>query len=634
MSGNVVPATGDVQFLSNASSNAVCQVFGLATTNVTLSSLVGRPYNPSVTAAPVFTAPTVRALPLSLQRDLSGASLFMATPNNPTIGGLDTNNQGIYPFYSGTTGATLRYYIALGTSAGTSNILSWRDVSINTWNYLPANTFTRDAKYYLSAVLSNINNGRKSLAISNTSDYGQPIPPTITFTITNASSWSITWTESSTVTIPTIYYWYIYKSDYSVLIDSGNVSSSVRSVNGTTTLAYDTDYIAVVSSIYSTSTGDAISSVIKVPLGTPVISVSLPTTQSFTFNSFFDYFYYASFTASWAAVGGCTSYDVYIGGAYATNQSGTTYSFIVRGGGAGANGSGSGTNVIVRGKTAAGTYTAYSNTVYVGNYTNTTIITLPITARYKVNVQGGKGGNSADNQAQGGIGTLVMATTDSAINGSCTFNLGTNAGGYESAGSPGGGFGGGFGGDGGGFSRLQVSNIDIFAGGGGGAGWSGSGSGGAGKGGSYSDNESYDWYQNPLVNRYAYTQVTGRAPDVIKEVSGFQQAKGGSHGTGSSGGSGGAVYAEGGQHNTVVNGNPGGFYTNAVNGANATTVYGCDPGHGGGGYYGGGSGCLVYSFASGWLSSGGGCGGSIVFNCSASYRTGDSVVGFFAYATV
>ena len=58
--------TGNIQFLSNASS--VCQVFGLGTANVSMSSLVGKKTKASEIA---FSSNTTLALPISL-RSLAG----------------------------------------------------------------------------------------------------------------------------------------------------------------------------------------------------------------------------------------------------------------------------------------------------------------------------------------------------------------------------------------------------------------------------------------------------------------------------------------------------------------------------------------------------------------------------------
>lgn len=298
MSGNVVPATGDIQFLSNANSNAVSQVFGLATSNVSLSSLVGVEYNPSVTAAPVFVAPTVPT-PLSL-RSLAGASLFIPTPNTPTIqlGGSDQ----IYPQLSGPAGATGKYYIALGTSAGASNAVSWIDVSTNSWNFISG--WSRNTLYYVSTFLSNAN-GRKSLAISNTTAYGLPNTPTVTFSITTPSNWTINWTNNgSTVTVPTQYDWNLIKDSDSSTVASGTVASNITNVVGTTLLAYDTNYSVNVNSSYGNSSAGTRTAAQTVPaLGAPVLA---------NFSTFPNR-YSKTLTVNWGAVTGATVYDILIG---------------------------------------------------------------------------------------------------------------------------------------------------------------------------------------------------------------------------------------------------------------------------------------------------------------------------------
>ena len=132
MSGNVVPASGNIQFLSNTPATAVCQVFGLATSNVPVTTLVGRPYNSSITNPPVFTAPSVPPLPIRI-RTPAGASLFIPSPSTAAIAFYDNLIQ-IQPILSPTEGTNEKYYIALGTSPGTSNIVNWTQVSNNALN--------------------------------------------------------------------------------------------------------------------------------------------------------------------------------------------------------------------------------------------------------------------------------------------------------------------------------------------------------------------------------------------------------------------------------------------------------------------------------------------------------------------
>jgi hypothetical protein len=186
MSGKVVPTSGDIQFLSNANSNAVAQVFGLGTSNVSLSSLVGRAYNPSVTAAPVFVAPTVRALPLSLQRDLSGASLFLTAPTTFGISAISAGS--ITPTLSGGSGT---YYVAIGTTPGTSNIRNWGTATSGV--PIPL-SLTAGTNYFLSAFLSNTTLQTKSLAVSNSSGAAPLAAPVLTnFTnLPNRASFSVT----------------------------------------------------------------------------------------------------------------------------------------------------------------------------------------------------------------------------------------------------------------------------------------------------------------------------------------------------------------------------------------------------------------------------------------------------------
>ena len=292
MSGNVVP-TGDIQLLSNANSNAVAQVFGSGSTNVSLSSLVGTAYNPSVTAAPVFVAPTIPALPLTL-RFFSGTSQYLTSPNSPSISELTTG--GFKPTLSGGTGS---YYIALGTALGGSNILNWASATTNVTTSV---ALTRDTKYYVSTHLSNSGNGRKSLAIMNSTPFGQPNNPTVTLTLTSPTVWSISWTEPSTSTVTTSYQWQL-KQGSTVVTSATGVSAATRTINGSTELAYNTSYNAVVKGIYNGGFSEGTSTGVSLPLAPPTIQnlSSLPNRSR------------SKFVLNWTASASATAYNIYIG---------------------------------------------------------------------------------------------------------------------------------------------------------------------------------------------------------------------------------------------------------------------------------------------------------------------------------
>ena len=153
--------TGNIQFLSNASS--VCQVFGLGTANVSMSSLVGKKTKASEIA---FSSNTTLALPISL-RSLAGLWALNITQIPPMPVGTITFNPGGSVFISvdaPSPPSSLTWYYGLGTSPGTFDRVSLQtnDVDVN-WN---GEKYT-DTLYYFSALYSNVTTGEKGLAISN-----------------------------------------------------------------------------------------------------------------------------------------------------------------------------------------------------------------------------------------------------------------------------------------------------------------------------------------------------------------------------------------------------------------------------------------------------------------------------------
>jgi hypothetical protein len=172
MSGKVVPTSGDIQFLSNVDSNAVCQVFGLGA-NSSFSSLVGTAYNPNVNTLYLSTdaAPTVPALSSLSLRFFAGASLFLTSPNTPTISSITTT--GITPTLSGGSGS---YYVALGTAVGGSNVLNWTAATSGT---AISTALTAGTSYYISAFTSNLTTTTKSRVIRNSTVYTPLAAPVI-----------------------------------------------------------------------------------------------------------------------------------------------------------------------------------------------------------------------------------------------------------------------------------------------------------------------------------------------------------------------------------------------------------------------------------------------------------------------
>ena len=126
-SGKVIPAAGNVNFNSNASSNAVRQVFGQATSNMqglTNSNVDHGTRPPPYTA---LTVPTAASGNLKLTY-FRGKSLFLTAPTTRNVSNITTTS--ITPTLSGGTGTS--FFIAIGSSAGTSNVVGWRSATSGT----------------------------------------------------------------------------------------------------------------------------------------------------------------------------------------------------------------------------------------------------------------------------------------------------------------------------------------------------------------------------------------------------------------------------------------------------------------------------------------------------------------------
>lgn len=157
---SAIPA-GNIQFLSNASS--VCQVFGLGTSNVSMSSLVGKKTKASEIA---FSSNTL-ALPISL-RSLAGVMPVNVTQIPPipvinTLTYLDSNTPSVNP--GGPSTFPLQWYYGIGTSPGTFDKMPLRPVTTGIVWIGNINTSTL---YYISALYYNTITGEKGIAISNT----------------------------------------------------------------------------------------------------------------------------------------------------------------------------------------------------------------------------------------------------------------------------------------------------------------------------------------------------------------------------------------------------------------------------------------------------------------------------------
>jgi hypothetical protein len=397
--------------------------------------------------------------------------LFITTPNTPSIQ-LSAGNQ-INPSLSTPGGVTGSFFIAIGTSPGTSNTLSWSNVANNIWYTIPG--WSRNTNYYVSTYLSNTTNGRKSLAISNTTAYGLPNNPTVTLSITSTTNWTITWTHnSSTVTTPTSYAWYLHRaSDHAIITSNTSVGSTTFSVTGNTAILYSDMYYAVVESFYAGSSATTTSATAVVPsLAAPVLTnfTSLPLRNTETVQ------------ANWGAVTNATGYRILINDTVIEDVATTSYSIRIT----------DYTNSVktfkVRSKDGShfgGISTGlqfFYNKTPVNAWTNVTFTNAAI---YLLRAIAGGGGGAASAQdgdvfstgAIGGAGGMTTVTTNSART---TFDYLIGAGGSASSGAhpgPGGNgrsFSGSvYSGGGGGYTLIHypgAAYIPVWAGGGGGCG--------------------------------------------------------------------------------------------------------------------------------------------------------------------
>jgi len=625
-SGNVIPATGNINFNSNASSNAVRQVFGEATSN--MQGLVGSDYNTS-TRPPPFTVTTANQVPAAASGNLklsffAGKSLFLTAPTTYTISNITTSN--VTPTLSG--GGT-SYYIAVGTAAGGSTLTNgW--VSATSGTAITKQTgglvnlsFTVGSSYYISAHASNATNSTSSLAVSNTSAYGIPNPATgVTLTITSLTAWSMSWTAPALGISPSNYSWSINTSSTVPNSTAGYFGTTTSvSASGTAALSGGTTYYATVYATRPEST-----SVIAASAG--VLSLSAP--GSFTITSMTT----TVVNFSWTAVSGATSYTL----TYSGTSSGTVPGIPAGSTYAWTHGFTSGgwtcTLAAVAGGTGPSSGAAYFG-VFITPTTGTTY-TPPIAKAYTVTVVGaGGGGASGSYQSTAGSGGIIRASGSLAAT-AYTVQVG-GAGGAGTAGTNGGGTGGSTGlgsvaGGGGGFSQFgspRGASLSITAGGGGGASYSSGGMvddnytesyavGNGGNGGVTTSFNGTAGQTQSITNTY----VCGCPPSYPTSSA---TANGGGGGTGGAVGAGGSGGTAG---STTTGGTGGGGYKNYSGYKSAAG------GGGGGGYYGGGGGGWDIENLSGNLgesvASGGGGGSSFKgasFSADLSGGTGGAGAG-------
>jgi len=199
-SGNVIPSL-PINFNSNASSNAVRQVFGEATSN--MQGLVGSNYNTS-TRPPGYTPTlTVPGGNLSLSF-FAGKSIFLASPVTLTITTPMTVPSSLTTNVSGGGGTS--FYVMVGTTSTGTNILS------NVIAGAASVTIASNTNYYISAYGSNAA-GASSLLISNASPFVSSVPPTPT---------GVSFTTTTTAMTPTF------------TASTGNATTTYRGKIGTT----------------------------------------------------------------------------------------------------------------------------------------------------------------------------------------------------------------------------------------------------------------------------------------------------------------------------------------------------------------------------------------------------------------
>ena len=613
-SGNVIPATGNITFNSNAASNAVRQVFG----GGVISNMVGL-VNSNVdvgTRPPPFavasTVPTAASGNLKLSF-FAGKSLFLTAPTTYNIGTI--TNSSVNPTLSGGSGTS--YLIAIGSAAGGTTLTNgW--VAATSGTAITKQTggvtnlsFTTGTNYYISAHASNATKGTSSLAVSNTSAYGIPNVATgVTLTITSLTAWSMSWTAPSIGIAPTGYSWSISTSSTVSNTTAGYFGTTTAptvSASGTAALTGGTTYYAL---IYATRP----ESISALAASAGVLSLSAPA--SFTITSMTT----TVVNFSWTAVSGASSYTLtYSGtsGGTVTGITGSTYAWTH----GFANGGWTCTLAAVAGGTGPSSGAAYFG-LFTSPTTGTTY-TPPAAKSYTVTVVGAGGGIATDNyRSTAGSGAIIRAVGTLAVT-AYTVQVG-GAGGSTSgqAGTNGGGAGGAtalpppyapgpYAGGGGGFSQFGARGgaLSLTAGGGGGGSYS--------SGGMVDDNSAESYAVGNGGNAGVTTTNNGTAGQTTSITNSYvcgcpptnptssATANGGGGGTQSAAGAGGSGGVAG---SSSTGGAGGGGYQNYGGYKSAAG------GGGGGGYFGGGGGGWniqnIFGYNSGESVASGGGGGS------------------------
>ena len=160
-----VPSTGDIRFLSNA--NSVCQVFGLGTANVAMTSLDGKEVRKAEPGNSNWITATTISKPISLRNLAGGFVGTIAAPDINAFGVTTDQNINVYrnTFDSGDGNESNNYtptfdqYFGVGSSPGADNIMGYARIGFFNWQATPIATIA----YYVSIFTSNHVTGEKGL---------------------------------------------------------------------------------------------------------------------------------------------------------------------------------------------------------------------------------------------------------------------------------------------------------------------------------------------------------------------------------------------------------------------------------------------------------------------------------------
>jgi hypothetical protein len=218
-----------------------------------------------------------------------------------------TNAAWTAPSGNGTDTAAYIVWAGSNTAGGDGTYGKWTGLSSGFNANKALTSYTAGTSIYLTVWASNSKGQSASFAYNG--PYGVPIAPaSASLSITNLTTWSITFTGPTSGIAPTSYIWYLSKTATDTsganLVTSGSTTTSP--VNGSTTLTYGTNYYAIVrsvrpeasSGITASSPANYVSLVAPTNLQFAALPVTLETTTTLTL--------------SWSTVTNATSYDVYV----------------------------------------------------------------------------------------------------------------------------------------------------------------------------------------------------------------------------------------------------------------------------------------------------------------------------------